>query len=265
MAVLRGVIGPVVDTIFPPRCWAESGAEAERGGLSEKALVAVGLLAAQGYCRRCGLGTGPFEQPHRAGNPCGRCGERVTGVRSTARVGVFAEPLVTLVHRLKFGKSWEVARVIAPFLRHALEEVSAEVGTPVEALVPVPLHWWRRVRRGFNQAEELAREAGKLGGWRVVRGLKRVRRTGEQTRMDSATRRQENLRGAFLARADGGMAGKHVWLVDDVSTTGATLRAATAALKNLPGEWRPASVNAAVLCITDHAAAPAQAPDMDDR
>ncbi|HVS70321.1 MAG TPA: phosphoribosyltransferase family protein [Phycisphaerae bacterium] len=264
MAVLRAVMRPIVDTVFPPTCWAEPRLPAGRSGLSEKALKAIGLLAAQRYCRRCGLGTGPFEQAHGAGNPCGRCGQRVTGVRATARVGVFAEPLVTLVHRLKFGKSWEVARVIAPFLRHAIEEVSREVGTPVEALAPVPLHWWRRARRGFNQAEELARETAGLGDWCVATPLKRVRRTAEQALLDSPTRRQENLRGAFVARPDRRVAGKHVWLVDDVSTTGATLRAATAALKRLPQEWRPASINAAVLCITDHDAPPLQMPDLDD-
>jgi ComF family protein len=179
-------------------------------------------------------------------------------VRRIARVGTFGEPLVTLIHRLKFGRSWEVARVLAPFMHHAISRVAEEVKVPVDVLVPVPLHWMRRARRGFNQAEELAREAGRLGGWRVIRPLRRVRRTAEQARIDAPSRRAENLQGAFSGLPDRRLRAKHVWIVDDVSTTGATIHAAATALRKLPEDCRPASINAAVVCVTDHGSPPAR-------
>jgi ComF family protein len=224
------------------------------GGLSEKTREAIGRLAAVNYCFHCGLTVGPYEL-HDARDPCGRCGEREVGVVRIARVGTFTEPLVTLVHRLKFGRSWEIAGVVAPFLYSATLRVAETAGVPVDAMVPVPLHWWRRVRRGFNQAEELARSVGGLSGWPVVHGLRRVRRTAEQARIQAVSARAANLRGAFVPRRAamrGALAGQHVWLVDDVSTTGATLHAAATALRKLPRGMRPASINAAVLCVADH-------------
>lgn len=266
MRTVRDGVGPVVDVVFPPTCWAgmeaEVGAEGVVvGGLGETARLGIARLAAQNYCYHCGLTLGPYES-HEASDPCGRCGEREVGVVRMARVGTFSEPLVTLVHRLKFGRSWEVARILAPFVVQSLTQVSEACGVEVDALVPVPLHWTRRVRRGFNQAEELAREARRLMGWPVVMGLKRVKRTGEQARMGAASLRAENMRGAFAAVPRRGLAGKHVWLIDDVSTTGATLHAAASALRKLPRDERPVSINAVVVCVTDHGAPPPPPPAM---
>ncbi len=240
----------VVGTVFPEGCWADEGACEAGAGLSEGVRMAIGRMGAERYCRACGLRTGPYTR-NDLGFRCGRCEERDAGVVRIARVGRFEEPLVTLVHRLKFGRAWEVAGALAPFLYQAMVAVSEEQGVSVDVMVPVPLHWTRRAWRGFNQAEELARETGRLSGWGVRRPLRRVRRTAEQARLDAPTRRVENLRGAFWCQADEGLAGKHVWLVDDVSTTGATLHAAATAIRKLGRECRPASINAAVVCVAD--------------
>ena len=223
------------------------------GGLSEKVRMEIGQLASQNYCRRCGLTIGP-EARNDWRNQCHRCGQRNAGVKRIARVGTFSDPLVTLVHRLKFGRAWEVAMVLAPFLHHAIERIAEESGVGVDYLIPVPLHWTRRAKRGFNQAEELARKTATLGGWEVRCPLRRVRRTAAQARIDSPSRRAENLKGAFVCRKDAGLAGQHVWLIDDVSTTGATLRAAAMAIAKLPREMQPESLSAAVVCVTDHGA-----------
>jgi ComF family protein len=249
--LLRAPIGPVLEVVFPSTCWASGVMADEVGGFSEAVRMQLAALAAQRYCRHCGLTTGPHTL-NDFHNPCGRCGSRDAGVRRTARVGTFSEPLVTLVHRLKFGRSWELAAVLAPYLHRAIAQVAEEGGVTVDALLPVPLHWFRKSRRGFNQAEELARQAAKLGGWQVMCPLRRVRRTAEQARIDAPTKRRENLRGAFICRADRRLAGKHVWIIDDVSTTGATIHAAATAIRKLPRELRPASINAGLICVTDH-------------
>ena len=250
------MVGPVTDTLFPATCWANAFAEEAVAGLSEPARVAIARLGAQRYCHACGLTTGPHAK-NDSRFKCARCHQRDAGVVRVARVGTFSEPLVTLVHRLKFERAWERGRGYwAPFLYQAIVRVSEESGVPVEAIVPVPLHWTRLAKRGFNQAHELAREVESLSGWRVEKPLRRVRRTTSQARLDSRTRRAENLKDAFLCKSTSALAGKHVWLIDDVSTTGATLHAAATALRKLPKGSKPASINAAVICITDHDAPP---------
>jgi ComF family protein len=255
--VVKDAVGAVAEVLLPQECWAGGAGEAALG-LSTEARDGIGRLAAQRYCRYCGLTVGEHEK-HEGRNPCGRCGQRQTGVDRVARVGTFSEPLVTLVRRLKFGRSWEVAAVAAPFVYQAMVRAAEESRVAVELLIPVPLHWMRRARRGFNQAEELARATAALSGWRVGRVLRRTRRTAEQALAYSAEERRENLRGAFACAAGAGreVAGKHVWLMDDVTTTGATLHAAASALRALPKGQRPASISAAVVCVTDHAAVPA--------
>ncbi len=260
--VVQRAAGPVVDLFLPQVCWA--GGEGEVAyGLSEEARRGIAVLAGQRFCFHCGLSVGPFEQ-HDAKNPCGRCGEREIGVARVARAGIFAEPLIGLVHRLKFGRgggrgAWEMAEIVAPFVYQAMMRVAEATGTPVDAIVPVPLHRSRRARRGFNQAEELARAVGRLSGWKMVGALARIRRTPEQALLEYREHRLENLRGAFAPRRGAGkkLAGKHVWLLDDVTTTGATIHAAASALRNLPRGQKPASINAAVICVTDHREPPA--------
>ena len=255
----------VLDVLLPPTCAAGGTGEVVMN-LSVAVREQIATLALVPYCFHCGLSVGPYES-HDRQNVCARCGTREVGVNWMARVGTFSEPLVTLVHRLKFSRAWEMAPILAPFLCQALERVSEAAHTPVDLLVPVPLHWSRQVRRGFNQSEELAREVAAISGWKVARLLRRTRRTQAQARLDSPQQRRENLRGAFACRREGATlfgsrrphpaAGKHVWLIDDVSTTGATLHAAANALRRLGRESRPASINAAVVCVTEYQAATA--------
>lgn len=251
--LVKRSVAPVIDVLLPPACWAGGAGEAPFG-LSHPIREQIAALGAQGYCTRCGLTIGAYA----AENPCSRCGTREVGALRFARAGTFSEPLVGLVHRLKFGRTWEITGILAPFLYQAILAISERTGTPVDLLAPVPLHWRRRAARGFNQAEELAREVSALSGWKTASLLRRKRNTQEQARLDSPAQRLENLRGAFepLGAAGRRGAGKHVWLIDDVSTTGATLCAAAIALRKVPREQRPASINAAVVCVTD-----AKSPD----
>jgi ComF family protein len=98
-----------------------------------------------------------------------------------------------------------------------------------DAAVPVPLHWRRRWRRGFNQAEALARAVGRRHGFPVERRcLVRVRATPPQS--GDAAARQRNVRNAFTVRRPGRIAGKRLLLVDYFFTTGATANTCAAAL-----------------------------------
>lgn len=95
---------------------------------------------------------------------------------------------------------------------------------------PVPLHWTRKNERGFNQAEELAVRIAATQDWPIQELLFRVRRTGHQAHR-SRRERLTALIGAFAVKPDAEMP-KHVVLIDDLSTTGATLEECARMLKH---------------------------------
>ena len=99
-----------------------------------------------------------------------------------------------------------------------------------DLIVPVPLHWRRRLSRGFNQSELLARAVARRYGLRPDNALRRKRSTSVQAGLSHAGRRL-NVAGAFVARRTADLEGRRVLLVDDVMTTGATLGSCAAALK----------------------------------
>jgi ComF family protein len=100
---------------------------------------------------------------------------------------------------------------------------------PVDVLVPVPLHATRLRERGYNQAALLAREMARRVGLAVdERSLVRQRATASQVDLN-VKQRKENVRAAFRCSGNG-LVGKHVLLIDDVCTTGATLEACAMAL-----------------------------------
>jgi ComF family protein len=103
---------------------------------------------------------------------------------------------------------------------------------PGEALVPVPLHRKRWRERGYNQSELVARSLSKLCGLPVVEDcLMRPGNTAPQARSSSVSERRDNVARAF--RCNGrGLKGKRVILMDDVSTSGATLNSCAAVLKS---------------------------------
>jgi competence protein ComFC len=253
---LRTAWHATLDTVWPHQC-AVTGAPLERAahGLAESARLTMSHSIDWPYCARCGATTG-LHVVHDRKNPCPRCADRNLGVSTIIRCGTFDAPWSTLIMQMKFHGRWSHAQLLAPLLYQAITHAQTQRALPIDLLVPVPLHWRRRLRRGFNQAEELARAVAPLGGWGVTIALRRIRRTHQQSGLQAITPRRENLKNAFICRNPIGLAGKNICLVDDVCTTGATLHAATQAFRQMPKESRPASVIAAVICVTDHNSVP---------
>ena len=137
-------------------------------------------------------------------------------------IGAYEGSLRAIVHALKYQSRQTIARPLALRMRQACPEMLAGA----DAVVPVPLHPSRERRRGFNQAYELARHLGLP----LSPALCRTRRTAAQADLPAA-RRHANVRGAFTidGRASS-VTGLTVVLVDDVSTTGATINACAAVL-----------------------------------
>ena len=133
-----------------------------------------------------------------------------------------------ITRNLKYRRTFAQGRFFASMLGKRL--AGADHFRNVDAVVPVPLHWTRKWKRGYNQAEIIAREVASALGAPCLPGmLKRVRRTATQTRL-SGRAKTENVAGAFRADVPGRQF-HHILLVDDVYTTGSTLAACHRALR----------------------------------
>lgn len=156
---------------------------------------------------------------------CGDCLRRSPALTHTRAVFIYGFPLDRLIPRFKFHRDLAAGRLMAELMASALESTSRP-----DAIVPVPLHARRMRERGYDQALELARPlAAALGLPLRSDLLQRVRATAPQSELD-AGQRQRNLAKAFAARNEATPL-RHVALVDDVMTTGATVEAAARALR----------------------------------
>jgi len=172
-------------------------------------------------CPRCAL---PLATPAPL---CGECVERSPPFTSAWIPFRYAHPLDLLEARFKFRNDLAAGRVLAELM---IERAHVDKPARPVVLVAVPLHRSRLRQRGYNQALELAKALGAalripLAGDLLVR----MRATTAQTGLDAAARRR-NLRGAFAVAAVRDVP-QHVALVDDVMTTGATLRECARALR----------------------------------
>ena len=154
-------------------------------------------------------------------------------------------PYKRIPQAVKYNYNLSAGRYFARLLGEKL--ASAPQFATVDAVIPVPLHWLRRYRRGYNQAEVIAAAvAGKLGVKLLPKALVRRRRTGTQTRLD-ASDRMKNVLGVFRVRTlPPGL--RHVLLIDDTFTTGATLAACALALRAVAPELM---ISVATLSVVD--------------
>lgn len=152
---------------------------------------------------------------------CGRCQNDPPAFSAVYSLFRYAWPMDHLIHMYKYRRRLEAERALTSFWP------PHPPGTRPDVLVPIPLHRWRRLARGFNQAHRLAQDLG--AHWQVpVRPLlKRTRRAHSQQGLDRHAR-HHNLAGAFACRSD--VRNLRILLVDDVVTTAATVREASRCL-----------------------------------
>jgi ComF family protein len=237
--MLRPLLVSLRQLILPAHCAACGGPAAPdgRAPLCGTCGQALAELIEAPYCLRCGRHAGPHTMDERG---CIFCRNYPIRHDATVRLGRYEGPLKRLILGCKYERRPHLAPVLGRLLAERL--ALAPWADTVEAVVPVPLHWTRHAKRGYNQAEMLARSlvaAGGLGtgptragrGPRVVRHLRRTRATQHQARLHSSDR-QESVRGAFeVRRGAADLKGKTVLLVDDVMTSGTTVAECTRVLK----------------------------------
>lgn len=172
-------------------------------------------------CSRCGA---PLAVEN---DPCQQCRHHPLQALDGIRAAAYFEnnPMRPAIHSLKYRNH----QVVAAALGQVLCQAYRRYGLAADVLVPVPLHPSRLRQRGYNQSELLAREAGRCLGVPVnARALLRTRHTRSQMTL-GASERHQNVFNAFQCSPE--LSGQTVVLVDDVCTTGSTLDACAAALK----------------------------------
>ncbi len=202
-----------LQAVLPPRCVLCGAA-----GFDGRDLCAgcrADLAANTICCARCAL---PLET---AAPLCGICLQREPPFDAAWAPFLYAQPLDLLESRFKFRGDLAAGRVLAGLMADAAQTLS--IASRPAMLVCVPLHVARLRERGYNQALELAKPlSAALGIPLEAQALQRTRSTVAQTGLDAKARRR-NLRGAF-ALQPGTNLPAHVAIIDDVMTTGTTLR-----------------------------------------
>jgi ComF family protein len=217
--------------MFAPRCAActcplehpSSGPVCERCWSAVRACLPP-------LCRTCGDPLPSWRVISVDAGHCPRCRRARPSIDAGRAAGEYEGALRDIIHALKY----EGRRSLAVRLGRMMREAGADVLDEADCVVPVPLHPWRRLRRGFNQAADLAAATGLP----VVHALWRARATRPQAGLTAAARRR-NVRHAFRLSPlcsrrslDRALSGRIVVLVDDVRTTGATLDGCAQVLKD---------------------------------
>lgn len=187
-------------------------------------LGAAEPLSAEFFCRLCQT---PFQNKFALdeSGTCALCRSEVRGFDAAYCFGNYENTLRRLIHLFKYSRFEPLAKPLAAMLVRALPQDES-----FDAVACVPMHWRKRLRRGFNQAELLAREVSRLRGVPYLSALERKRSAEAQASLTDAQRRA-NAAGAFRISRRADVSGKRVLLIDDVMTTGATAHACGAVLR----------------------------------
>jgi ComF family protein len=210
----------LLDRVLTPRCRLCGAACSTKQGAVLCAACHAGVFAPRTRCPQCAL-------PTPSAQMCGQCLATPPAYDATRCAADYDDASRALLLDFKFNQQPGLATFLATELQRAVLGTLGEQA--LDAIVPVPLARERLKARGYNQAWELARVLGEQLALPVNSSyLHRPLNTRPQSSLD-LKERHKNMRGAFVCLQS--VAGKHLLLVDDIMTSGATLNAAAATLK----------------------------------
>lgn len=215
----------ILNAILPPRCLKCGAVLHEDDGLCPDCFNQITFIS-KPYCQRCGH---PFESAPAAKELlCGDCIQKPQSPFRFNRSALkYDDESKAMLLNFKFNDKTENAVVFAKWLKIAGADLW-QAG--VDVLVPIPLHYTRLIKRRYNQSGLLAHELSKIVKIPVdYNCVVRHKRTRPQVEF-SGHERVRNVKGAFSAKHPENIKGKRIVLIDDVMTTGSTLKECALAL-----------------------------------
>ena len=191
--------------------------------LNDLKTICVGCLSLIKHskydCLKCGV---ELQTDHSV---CGACQQSPPQFSQVKYVGVYQSPLDKWVMALKFGQKVLMSRLFAELMQLLLDDIE-----PDYCLMPVPLHISRLRSRGYNQAYEIAKEMAKMTNRTLDTSLKRDKNTEMQAQL-KLNQRAKNVQKAFSVNTD--IKNKNIILIDDVMTSGNTIKECAKTLKRV--------------------------------
>lgn len=187
----------------------------------------------EAFCTRC-----KQELPYNSGNVCEVCGINIPSAGRCVRCNgkkvyemarapfLYDGAIKKIIHNFKYNNAKYLFKPMAKYMTDCYNKFNMQA----DVIVPIPLFKKRLKERGYNQAFKLGEEIGKVLNLPIINGLERIKDTPTQTTLDFKDRKN-NVKGAFKA-LDKTFKGKNVLLIDDVYTSGATLKEACKVLKS---------------------------------
>ena len=223
MLALRKAGRAAQDLIFPHHAF-DAGSRVSTPGLTAAGWSKIAFLEAP-VCDGCGL---PFDYDMGPGVRCAGCEARPRAFTRARAACLYDEHSRELILQFKHADRLDLARLFSLWLGRAAAELIAEA----DAVMPVPMHPLRLIRRRYNQAAEIARPLARRAGLAYWPGALKRKRAGESQAGKSGSGRRRNVQGAYACAAGWSqrLQDKRILLVDDVMTTGATAEACARAL-----------------------------------
>ena len=209
----------LLTAILPPRCINCGAVVLDDDGLCETCFNEVNFISTP-HCKKCGV---PFiDLTDSKQTLCGQCiKDNNKPFRMSRASLVYDDVSKPLILSFKFMDKTENAKVFAKWLKNSAHDILHE---GVDLIVPVPLHYSRLLKRRYNQSALLAKELSKLTGVRVdYTSVVRHKKTKPQVEF-SGRARVKNVHNAFSIKKIEKIKGQRVLLLDDVMTTGSTLK-----------------------------------------
>lgn len=219
----KTVFDHILNTVLPPRC-VISGEIVDRQGMIAAAAWSQLDFIVNPMCDTCGF---PFDFEVEKGSLCASCIDYTPPFTKTRSALKYDDVSRDLILGFKHADQTHMVRAFIPWL----EKAGAEFLPHADLLIPVPLHRWRLLSRRYNQAAIIAQALSKAIQIPVaVDGLRRTRPTPSQGHLKAGERRK-NVKRAFAVNPKIDIKDKAIVLIDDVYTTGSTVKECTKVLK----------------------------------